>query len=320
MSKVMITVVVPIYNMEAYIDRCMSMLLNQTYPMYEILLVDDGSTDNSTQICEKYVQKYSNKVRYIHKKNGGLSSARNCGIDHARGQYIIFPDPDDWVELDYLERLAELRNIYPNALVCTGYIVEYESGGAIHTEKDTMQVFNQRKGLLRLIQTPAIGGFAWNKLYDIRIIQNNQMRFLDDVGTKEDLDFAARYVKHIDEVVYAPNYVTYHYFQRVGSATWSGYSQKRFDGLRVYEKMIAANPDDSELICAAKSSICSASLNLIAMYLKDGINQPYQWEVLGDNIRNNWKAVLFDSSCSVKRKLAVLAARINLHLVKFFYR
>ena len=320
MSKIMITVVVPVYNMEAYIDRCMATLLNQTYSMYEILLVDDGSTDNSMQLCEEYAQKYSDKVRCIHKKNGGLSSARNYGIDHARGQYIIFPDPDDWVELDYLERLAELRTTYPNALVCTGYIVEYENEESIHTQKNSLKEFSQQNGLLRLIQTPSIGGFAWNKLYDIRIIQDNQLRFLDNVGTKEDLDFAARYIKCIDQVVYAPNYATYHYFQRAGSATWSGYSQKRFDGLRVYEKIIADNLDHSELIRAAKSSVCSASLNLIAMYLKDEVEQPYQWEILVHNIRNNWKAVFFDSSCSLKRKLAVLAACINPHLVRLFYR
>lgn len=320
MSEVMITVVIPVYNMEAYIDKCMETLLNQFYQEYEILLVNDGSTDNSTQICKEYAQKYSDKVRCVHKKNGGLSSARNCGIDHARGQYVVFPDPDDWVEPDYLERLVELRNAYPNALVCTGHIVEYENKASSQIGKKTIQVFSQQKGLLRLIQAPAIGGFAWNKLYDLRIIQDNRLRFLDDVGTKEDLDFAARYAKYVDEIVYAPNYATYHYFQRAGSATWSGYSQKRFDGLRVYEKMIAANPDDSELIREAKSCICSVSMNLIAMYLKDGIENPYQWEILACNIRNNWKNVFFSSSCSLKRKLAVLAARFNPHLVKFFYR
>ena len=320
MSEVTITVVIPVYNMEAYIDKCMATLLNQFYQEYEILLVNDGSTDNSTQICEEYAQKYSDKVRCVHKKNGGLSSARNYGIDHARGQYVVFPDPDDWVEPDYLERLVELRNAYPNALVCTGHIVEYENKASSQIGKKNIQVFSQQKWLLRLIQAPAIGGFAWNKLYDLRIIQDNRLRFLDDVGTKEDLDFAARYAKYVDEIVYAPNYATYHYLQRAGSATWSGYSQKRFDGLRVYEKMIAANPDDSELIREAKSCICSVSINLIAMYLKDGIENPYQWEILACNIRNNWKNVFFSSLCSLKRKLAALAARFNPHLVKYFYR
>lgn len=316
----MITAVVPVYNMEAYIDKSIATLLNQTYPYYEILLVDDGATDNSAALCETYAQKYRDKIRCLHKKNGGLSSARNYGIDHARGQYVIFPDPDDWVESDYLERLAELRNAYPDALVCTGHIVEFENGGNTYTTKGSIQLFCQQEGLLRLIQAPSIGGFAWNKLYDLSIIRNNQLRFLDDVGTKEDLDFAARYIKHVKEVIYAPNFVTYHYFQRAGSATWSGYSQKRFDGLRVYEKMIAANPNDLELIREAKSSICSSSLNLIAMYLNDGIKQPYNWDILVHNIRNNWKIYFRDSSCSFKRKLAVMAAYINPHLVKFFYR
>lgn len=320
MSKIMITVVVPVYNMEDYLARCMITLLNQTYQMYEILLIDDGSTDKSSYLCEEYARKYSDKVYCFHKENGGLSSARNYGITHARGEYIIFPDPDDWVEIDYLERLVELQNNHPDALVCTGHIVEYENGGSIHNPKASTEVLSYQKGLLRLITPPAIGGFAWNKLYDIHIIQNNQLKFLDDVGSKEDLDFAARYMKYIIEVVYAPNYATYHYFQRVGSATWSGYSQKRFDGLHVYEKMIADNPDNLALINEAKSSICSASLNLIAMYIKDKIQQPDQWEILVHNIRNNWKEVLSDSSCSLKRKLATIVACFNPHFVRFFYR
>ena len=315
-----ITVVVSVYNMEKYLHRCMNSLLEQTYKEYEIILVDDGSTDSSQRLCDSYAQKYSNKVKCIHKKNGGLSSARNCGIEAANSRYVIFPDPDDWVEPDYLQRFIEAQKIHPSALICCGYVVEFEEQRNAIVENGKTIAYCREQAQLHLLKSTKINGFAWNKLYDIQVIRAYNLRFLDDVGTKEDLDFAFRYMEHIDSVVHAAEYATYHYLQRIGSATWSGYTQKRFDGLRVYEKMIAANPDDSVLIREAKSCICSASLNLIAMYIKDGIENPCQWEILACNIRNNWKNVFFSSSCSLKRKLAALAAQFNPHLVKYFYR
>ena len=102
-----ITVVVPVYNMGQYLSTCVDSLLRQTFQSYEIILVDDGSVDGSSECCEQEAEK-SEKIHVIHKTNGGLSSARNCGINHAKGEYIIFPDPDDWVEPDYLEHLIAL--------------------------------------------------------------------------------------------------------------------------------------------------------------------------------------------------------------------
>ena len=105
----MISIVVPIYNMEKLLPRCMDTLVTQSLA-YEIILVDDGSTDSSPKICDDYMQMYPAFVRVVHKDNGGLSSARNAGMDVARGKYVIFPDPDDWVELDYVSQMVELQN------------------------------------------------------------------------------------------------------------------------------------------------------------------------------------------------------------------
>lgn len=100
----MLTLAIPVYNMKQYLSRCMETLLAQTCRDLEILLIDDGSTDGSGEMCDAYAAEHPNFVRVVHKKNGGLSSARNAGIDAAKGEYIIFPDPDDWVEPDYVEK------------------------------------------------------------------------------------------------------------------------------------------------------------------------------------------------------------------------
>ena len=102
--KKLISVVLPIYNVENYIEKCMESVLNQTYKNIEIILVDDGSPDNCPIICDQYV-KEDNRVKVVHKENGGLSDARNAGIKVANGDYITFIDSDDYVDKDYVEFL-----------------------------------------------------------------------------------------------------------------------------------------------------------------------------------------------------------------------
>ena len=109
----LITVIVPIYNMEAYLCTSLDRLLQQSFQDYEILLIDDGSKDSSGEICDRYAREHS-RIRVVHKPNGGLSTARNAGIEHARGEYLTFCDPDDWFEPDAVEtayrRIAENGN------------------------------------------------------------------------------------------------------------------------------------------------------------------------------------------------------------------
>ena len=116
----MITVVVSIYKVEKYLNKCLESLLNQTYKDFEIILVDDGSPDKCPVMCDEWGNR-DPRIRVFHKENGGLSSARNCGIEHAKGEFIIFPDPDDWVELDYLERILALREEYDADLSICGH-------------------------------------------------------------------------------------------------------------------------------------------------------------------------------------------------------
>ena len=104
MRNELISIIVPIYNVEKYLRQCLDSIMNQTYRNFECLLINDGSSDNSEDICREYVSKDS-RFRYFEKENGGVSSARNLGIEHSKGEYITFIDSDDWVDSDYLEVL-----------------------------------------------------------------------------------------------------------------------------------------------------------------------------------------------------------------------
>ena len=167
----MVTLAVPIYNMERYLPRCMDSLLDQTCRDYEILLIDDGSTDSSGALCDGYAADHPELVRVVHKPNGGLSSARNAGIDAAKGEFIIFPDPDDWTEPGYVEHLLTLQREHDADLVCTGYFVATDEASVPGSPEDAISVLSGPDAQRGLLLPPRMNGFAWNKLYRLDIIR-----------------------------------------------------------------------------------------------------------------------------------------------------
>lgn len=307
----MVSVAIPVYNMEQYLPRCMETMLAQTCRDFEILLIDDGSTDGSGEMCDAYATKHPDFIRVVHKANGGLSSARNAGIDAAKGAYIIFPDPDDWVEPDYVEKLLEYRELYDADLVCTGYYVDTESG-CVPAKRDhppvTLTSIEAQKALLL---PPQISGFAWNKLYRLDLIRENGLRFLNDVGITEDLDFAYRYLAFCGAACFAPSARTYHYFQREGAATRSSFSVRMVDSLHAYEKII----DDCrqtmpDLAQAAKDEICTTAVNLIWKYENAKMEDALTKKILLGHIRENLPAYLRGSRYGLGRKVQAILASI----------
>lgn len=306
----MLTLVIPVYNMESLLGRCMDAMLTQTCRDFEIVLVDDGSTDASSAMCDAYAAAHPGFIRVVHKKNGGLSSARNAGIDAARGEFIIFPDPDDWVEPQYVEHLLELQREHGADLVCTGYFVatdEASTPGSADTEPAILTGLEAQR---RLLLPPRMSGFAWNKLYRLSIIREQGLRFLDDVGTTEDLDFAYRYLAHAKTVCHAPGLRTYHYYQRPGAATHSGYSPKKLGSIRTYEKILA-DTSDPELAIAAREEICIAAVNLLwAWEMGERTDRAGKKALLG-HIRRQLPVHLRSNRYGLGRKLQAITAAVS---------
>ena len=306
----MLTLVIPVYNMESLLGRCMDTILSQTCRDFEIVLVDDGSTDTSGALCDGYVAAHPDIIRVIHKKNGGLSSARNAGIDAAGGEFIIFPDPDDWTEPQYVEHLLELQREHGADLVCTGYFVatdEASTPGSADTEPAILTGLEAQR---RLLLPPRMSGFAWNKLYRLSIIRAQGLRFLDDVGTTEDLDFAYRYLAHAKTVCHAPGLRTYHYYQRPGAATHSGYSPKKLGSIRTYEKILA-DTSDPELAIAAREEICIAAVNLLWAWEMGERTDRAGRKVLLGHIRRQLPVHLRSNRYGLGRKLQAITAAVS---------
>ena len=179
-----ISIIVPVYNAEKYIDRCMQSIYAQTMTDYEIILVNDGSKDGSLTKCQEYAQKDS-RVKVIDKENGGAGSARNAGIEVATGEYLAFPDADDWFENDMFQELYDLAKSGDYDIVFSGvnYYTQGENGEMVYSRSaycKPLQFATQqecRESVMDLFPTTTIFDVPWNKLYKKEMVLSGGVRF-----------------------------------------------------------------------------------------------------------------------------------------------
>lgn len=205
-----ISIIIPVYNVENYLRRCIESILNQTFSDFELILVDDGSSDNSGNICDYYATK-DNRIRVIHKSNGGVSSARNVGIANVDGEWLTFIDADDYVAPDLLHDYVE--NMANTDLLIQGFSYNAERDVAIEARlmdgKDVIYKF--------LNIDSEICGFVWNKLYKTELIKNNNIRFNEKMVMIEDHLFNHNYVAYCKSIKIL-NKVNYIYIRHEGAS------------------------------------------------------------------------------------------------------
>lgn len=218
------SVIVPVYNVERYLERCLNSILNQTYRNYEVILIDDGSTDQSGKICDKYSKKFKQSI-VIHQNNQGLSGARNTGISVARGEWIIFVDSDDWIEANMLFELntymkkAKADMYSFNAKKVDEHNQEIEKLIFV-AENDIITFFTEEEKFnfyFHQLMQYKIGWEVCFKVYKRSIIEKKKLRF---VSTKkvfaEDYLFTFQYMLYINKIAFLCN-IFYNYFQRSDS-------------------------------------------------------------------------------------------------------
>lgn len=201
-----ISVIVPVYNVERYLPRCLDSILAQTFTDFELLLIDDGSKDNSGHICDEYA-KVDNRIRVFHNENRGVSSARNTGLDNACGEWITFIDSDDYVEDNFLEKLFQSTN---SDLKISGYT----SFGCYNEEKIYCTTFISKNEIgmcLSKFLNDHIFRVPWAKLFRLNIINNNKLRFDTNLKICEDTIFVQQYLCFIDNLTFI-SIKSYNYF------------------------------------------------------------------------------------------------------------
>ena len=168
-QEIFVSIIVPVYDVEEYLVECIESILAQTWKHFEIILVDDGSTDSSGKMCDEYAEKY-NCIFVIHKKNGGLSSARNAGIDVARGNYLAFIDSDDVVHPDYLRELVKIVEKENADLVACDFCVGTSCQWG-ETSEVKYDIRRDEDVLERMNDNDVVVTVAWNKLYHAKFFK-----------------------------------------------------------------------------------------------------------------------------------------------------
>ena len=212
----LVSIIIPIYKVEKYLQRCVDSILKQSYRNLEIILVDDGSPDKCGEICDKYAQTDS-RIIVVHKKNGGLSSARNAGLDICKGDFIMFVDSDDWVEPNFCEAALQLALTKKVDCVAFGYY-EYQNNKRTPFHTNQPRIIGAEEAITHLIRIDeVIFNLAWNKIYHRRLFNNLRYpvgRLFEDQGTTYKAFILA-------EKIYVSDLVLYHYDRRGDSITGS---------------------------------------------------------------------------------------------------
>lgn len=236
--KGLFSVIVPVYNVEKFLPRCLDSIIKQTYQYMEIILIDDGSTDRSGEICEKYA-KINAKIRVIHQENKGLPAARNEGIRNAKGEFVVFVDSDDFVEKELLSKINEkMKEGYD---ICSFSVRRVDEEGKLlydmlfgeNPGKIDFSEVNKKEFIWGKVMQYKVGWEAWISTYRMDIIRNNNLNFHEDILFAEDIAFTVEYILCAKKWVKIPD-ILYNYTMRKDSIIKVTDVKSKLEGLWYY--------------------------------------------------------------------------------------
>lgn len=267
-----ISVIVPVYNVEYYLERCINSIINQTYSNIEIILVNDGSTDDSLIICRAYESMYKN-ICVVDKENGGLSSARNAGLEIANGDFITFIDSDDWIALDTYQYCLNLMDEYNADLIEFNYIM-VKDGSRILNRPEENRIYDGMDILQYYMEsTTKTGSYSVCRcLFPRHAVENIRFR---DGKINEDIDFKYQAFSNCTRLVTSNQY-KYYYYQSGNSLSTGGLKRRDFDLYEAADSLYELSKDESygsiaRLGLVKKSRTPFSLLSKIAFY---GISDP----------------------------------------------
>lgn len=229
----LISIIIPVYNLEKYIENCLNTIINQTYRNIEIICVDDGSTDDSADIIKRFAETDS-RIRYIYKENSGVSATRNAGLDSANGSYIMFVDGDDYLHTQAVGLMADCAFSTDADIVCAGYKRTDKTNEVMqpieenrYTKVGFEKIFLDKQGL-------QLGETVWSKLIKQELC--SQLRFHTDLYYSEDTLFTVELFKKASSVYFIDKQI-YYYLLRSNSAVTTPFNRKRLTILTAYDRM-----------------------------------------------------------------------------------
>lgn len=312
----LITVVVPVYNVEKYLKKCIESIINQTYKNLEIILVDDGSPDNCGKICDDY-KKQDSRIKVIHKKNGGLSDARNAGIDIANGEYITFIDSDDYIDDDYVELLYNAIVKDKTDMVISSHKVIYDNGTILEKATGERSILNSKEVLKRILYDEGIDLSAWAKLYKIELfrkVRYPKERLFEDAATTYKLVDKCKNISIVSKS-------TYNYMIRENSITNLNFSEKKLDLIKSTEEMcdyVQNKYPDLEIACNRR--LMYAYLSTLTQLARSKKRFPKEEKILMDYIKENRKKILKDKRVPRRDKFGIISTIFGFKFYSFSWK
>lgn len=313
-----LSIIVPVYNVEKYLSRCIESILRQSFSDFELLLIDDGSTDESSEICDKYATEDA-RVKVVHKKNGGVSTARNTGLDLATGQFIGFVDADDYVSKDMFGVLISALEEHDAEVACCdlAFIDEYESIQS--GEKNTTILIDGETTFAEMLRTNAFLRMGvWNKVYRSELL--NKSRFLIGRHMSEDLLFLIETILPAKKVAYVRQPLYYYFRQREGAATqkkYGEYEKQRIEATQhlvevVREKYVSILPQAISYKCI------NGDLTALNKMIAEDVVDKEMIAFVKKDLRNELKDIIF-SNLNLVKKIQLLIAAMSFSIYKFLF-
>ena len=292
-----ISIIVPVYNVEKYLSECLESLINQIYKNIEIILINDGSTDSSLKICQKYKKK-DNRIKLINKKNEGVSKARNIGVKEATGKYILFVDSDDYLSSNAVETLSKHK--LTDTLLIYGYNRIYKNKIIEKCDKELV-LDSQLQMKRNIFLNDNIGGFIANKMFEKNVLIENNILFDENLSYCEDLVFVCEYIKYCKKFIYI-NIPLYNYRMRKSSVSHSFLTGKNINIFDAYD-LLLKKIDDEIIINNIKYRYIETYYIFKRFLDKRDVNL----SILSDEkniIRNNCKSIM---------------SKVRILIIKYFY-
>ena len=309
----LISIIVPVYNVEQYLEKCVDSIINQTYKNLEIILVDDGATDSSGKLCDE-LAKIDNRIKVYHKENGGLSDARNYGVERATGEYIGFVDSDDYIDAEMYEKLYEaIKKENVDVAECNLKII-YPEREELFTEQNYYNVCTKQEYLEEYLKIEKIFGSVWTKLISRKIAKEllfPKGKLYEDTYYAYDLINVANSFVLIDSP-------SYNYLMRENSITNSKFNPRIFDLIEIVEKFHKTTyknyPGLKEAADCRKMYAYFSVLNSIL--LEDEFKNNLYYAQIINYFKENYKAILKNKYINRNRKLSVILIKLNIDLYR----
>lgn len=311
-----ISVIIPIYKVEKYLNRCVESVVNQSYQNLEIILVDDGSPDNCPKLCDDWAEK-DKRIKVIHKENGGLSDARNAGMDEMSGEYVFFVDSDDWIHKDTLKILMMFQNRQDVDIVeCKALPTSKEvTDDQIDVENIALSVLDTKEAMASLLREMPLKQTVWNKLYKRNIVEG--IKF--EVGKYHEDEFWTYQVLDRAKKILFVDVELYYYYQRQDSIMGQAFSLKRLDAIEGrYKRLEMFKENYLELVSEAKENLTFLIMYYGQQALKSDDVQGKKYFTIAQEYLKKIRITAQDlNQMSVTHKVWITGAKYNLkHICK----